>query len=67
MHQPVMDTAARLVAGGNWLHIFPEGRIMMTGALGPFRWGVGKTVCDARKASGGRQVHNSQDFLNFDV
>ena len=42
------------VAEGGWLHVFPEGRIMMNGQLGPFRWGVGKVVCDAKKAAGGR-------------
>ncbi|GAX73579.1 hypothetical protein CEUSTIGMA_g1030.t1 [Chlamydomonas eustigma] len=52
--QPVMTTAANQVATGGWLHVFPEGRIMMTGKLGPFRWGVGKVVCDAKKASGGK-------------
>jgi hypothetical protein len=38
---------------GGWVHVFPEGRIHFTGALGPFKWGVGKLVCDARKAGGG--------------
>lgn len=42
------------VAAGGWLHVFPEGRLMMTGVLGPFRWGVGKVVCDAKKAADGR-------------
>ncbi|KAG1667040.1 hypothetical protein FOA52_000401 [Chlamydomonas sp. UWO 241] len=52
--QPVMGTVARLVARGDWVHVFPEGRVMMNGELGPFRWGVGKAVCDARGAAGGR-------------
>lgn len=52
--QPVMQSAAGLVAQGGWLHIFPEGRVMMNGKLGPFRWGVGKVVCDAKRASGGQ-------------
>lgn len=54
VEQPVMKTVAREVAQGGWLHVFPEGRIMMTGAMGPFRWGVGKVVCDAKQAAGGR-------------
>eukprot|EP00798_Chlamydomonas_sp_ICE-L_P025591 gene25591-11244_t len=44
--QPVMGTAAAAVARGDWLHIFPEGKIMYPGTLGTFRWGVGKIVCE---------------------
>ena len=29
---------------------------MYPGLLGPFRWGVGKVVCDAKKAAEGRWV-----------
>ena len=29
---------------------------MYPGLLGPFRWGVGKVVCDAKKAADGRWV-----------
>ena len=52
--QPVMRSASGIVAQGGWLHVFPEGRVMMNGKLGPFRWGVGKVICDARKESGGK-------------
>jgi monolysocardiolipin acyltransferase len=51
--QPVMRVAAGEVARGGWLHLFPEGRVGYSGALGPLRWGVGKVVCDAALARGG--------------
>lgn len=54
VNQPTMTVAARRVGKGDWLHIFPEGRIHFSGVVGPFRWGVGKLMCDARKDSGGR-------------
>ena len=53
------------VAHGGWLHVFPEGRIMFTGRLGPFRWGVGKVVCDAKRASGGRSVWEVNNTSNI--
>ena len=52
LDQPVMRVVASEVAAGRWLHVFPEGKINFTGALGPLRWGVGKIVCDAVGASG---------------
>jgi 1-acyl-sn-glycerol-3-phosphate acyltransferase len=39
---------------GAWLHIFPEGRVTPDGSVGPFRQGIGKLLCEARAAAGGR-------------
>ncbi|KAK9831538.1 hypothetical protein WJX81_006941 [Elliptochloris bilobata] len=44
--QPAVALAGRLAAAGDWLHLFPEGRVGYTGRLAPCRWGVGKVVCD---------------------
>jgi len=52
VHQPVMKLAGQAVSRGDWVHVFPEGRIHFSGQLGPFRWGVGKMVCDHRAATG---------------
>lgn len=52
--QPVMHTAAARLAAGDWVHLFPEGRIHFSGKLGPFKWGAGKMVCDAKRMNGGR-------------
>lgn len=45
--------ARRLGQHGDWLHVFPEGRISYDGRLSDLRWGVGKMVCDVMKHSGG--------------
>ncbi|KXZ50554.1 hypothetical protein GPECTOR_16g729 [Gonium pectorale] len=53
VHQPIVSVAALTLAGGQWVHVFPEGRINFDGRLGPLRWGVGKLVCEARQLAGG--------------
>ncbi|WIA39432.1 hypothetical protein OEZ86_005534 [Tetradesmus obliquus] len=52
--QRIMGVAARALAQGEWLHIFPEGRVTPDGRVGPFRQGIGRLVCDAKEAAGGR-------------
>mmetsp|Transcript_13334 Transcript_13334/g.23605 ORF Transcript_13334/g.23605 Transcript_13334/m.23605 type:complete len:278 (-) Transcript_13334:1282-2115(-) len=52
VHQPVVSVAAGRLAQGDWLHIFPEGRIYYDGHIGPFRWGIGKLICETRVATG---------------
>ncbi|GBG00037.1 phosphate acyltransferase [Raphidocelis subcapitata] len=52
VHQPVIGTAARLLARGGWLHVFPEGKVQPDGQVGVFRQGIGKLICDARAAAG---------------
>jgi monolysocardiolipin acyltransferase len=58
----LLDAARRLAAGG-WLHVFPEGRVVQTGQLGldelttrskeleanigRLKWGVGKLIAHA--------------------
>lgn len=40
----MLRVAAWAVARGDWVQVFPEGRIQLDGRLGPFKWGVGKMV-----------------------
>jgi len=47
LEQPVLDVAARLLARGDWVHVFPEGGIVRTGTLGPLKWGTAKALCGA--------------------
>lgn len=47
LNQPVMRVAAQRVARGDWLHVFPEGRVGYAGTMGAFKWGIGKIVCDS--------------------
>ena len=52
LQQPAMQTAAQLLARGDWVHLFPEGRVGFSGRLQPCKWGVGKLICDAVAQSG---------------
>lgn len=57
LRQPAMQTAAALLAGGDWVHIFPEGRVGYSGRLQACKRGVGKLVCDAMEQSGRCGIH----------
>lgn len=46
INQAVMTTMAERVSKGDWLHIFPEGRVSKDGKLGRLKWGLGKMLCD---------------------
>jgi len=50
--QPVMMTMAERVSKGDWLHIFPEGRVSTDGELGRLKWGLGKMLCDVEEMGG---------------
>ncbi len=55
LYQPVMGVVARAVARGEWVHVFPEGKIVFNDGKGKVRdlkWGVGKLVCDSYLLSG---------------
>ena len=52
--QPVVDLVSEQLARGKWVHVFPEARIVYTGQLGRFKWGIGRMICVSRRRSGGR-------------
>jgi len=60
--QPSVGVGARLLAAGDWLHIFPEGRVTPDGSVGPFRQGIGRLLCEAKAAAGGRSVQHSSGW-----
>ena len=66
LQQPAMQTAAQLLSRGDWVHLFPEGRVSFSGRLQPCKWGVGKLVCDAVTQSGRYRLlplHKLADIL----
>jgi monolysocardiolipin acyltransferase len=52
VNQSSVSVAARALGNGDWLHIFPEGRVVPSGQVGPFRQGIGKLICEARAVQG---------------
>ncbi|KJE89614.1 acyltransferase [Capsaspora owczarzaki ATCC 30864] len=44
VYQPCMDFAVELLNAGRWIHIFPEGKVVQTGNMIPFKWGVGQLI-----------------------
>lgn len=51
MSQPFLHQAAAKLAAGDWVHIFPEGRVRQTG-MGYSKRGVGKLLAMAFEACG---------------
>ena len=52
VEQPIMNVVASRLAAGDWVHLFPEGRVSYDGQMLPFRRGVGKMVCDCVHQNG---------------
>jgi len=52
VEQPAMRTAANLLLRGDWVHLFPEGRVSRDGELGTMRRGLAKLLCDVEIAGG---------------
>lgn len=53
IHQPIMNAAIELLHQGEWIHIFPEGKVFQRpdGQLGRERlkWGVGRLIEESRR------------------
>ena len=46
-HQPVLDLVARQLRDrGDWLHVFPEGRVRQDGQMNPLKSGLASILCD---------------------
>mmetsp|Transcript_19670 Transcript_19670/g.49655 ORF Transcript_19670/g.49655 Transcript_19670/m.49655 type:complete len:145 (+) Transcript_19670:119-553(+) len=41
-----MGITSHRMARGDWVHVFPEGRVSFSGEMVPCKRGVGKLVCD---------------------
>lgn len=48
VHQPAMNFALQRLNLGEWVHIFPEGKVTVEGT-GRLKWGVGRLLSECKK------------------
>ena len=66
INQAVMGVMADRVSKGDWLHIFPEGRVTkVPNELGRLKWGLGKMLCDIDERGGPAPVAVSYTHLTL--
>lgn len=50
IYQPAIDTGVEKLDQGNWVHIFPEGKLKdRSGGLHEFKWGVARMLMEAHE------------------
>ena len=53
LHQASLTAMADRIAKGDWVHVFPEGKVSKNAnELGRLKWGLGKLLCDVDEVGG---------------
>lgn len=50
IYQPIMNEVLQYINNGDWLHIFPEGKVNENKEIMRLKWGVGRLVSEAKAA-----------------
>jgi hypothetical protein len=48
IHQPAVDFAIEKLDRGEWVHIFPEGKIFQDGKIRRFKWGIARMLLETQ-------------------
>ena len=48
--QPIVSRMAERLVAGDWVHVFPEGKVVQHGSIERLKWGTAKLLCECEAA-----------------